>query len=164
VALVISLIGLTLAWIGIVSRYSIALDVSDNQDDKLEDMDAELARARGGKKRRQQGHDDGHDEDDGVDIYKHRRRYRWFKAILLGAALAGLTSLILAMIDGGKNPCERVRNYVCAKDPAGLQCKSYEGIVDESAHDSSPEMRSQIRAQCEAKIARIKEDEGVVVK
>src|SRR4051812_29933785 len=117
--------------------------MSDDQDDKLEDMDEELARA-GGRK----GGGDGGGGDD-VDIYKHRRRYRLFKAVLLGAALAGLTSLIIAMIDGGKNPCERVRNYFCAKDRAGLQCKSYEGIVDESVHDSSPEMRSQIRAQCE---------------
>ena len=124
--------------------------MSDKQDDKLEDMDDELARARG--------------EADKIDIYKYRRRYRLFKAILLGAALAGLTSLILAMIDGGKNPCGRVRNYFCKKDPAGLQCKSYDGIVDDSEHDSSAEMRSQIRAQCQSKIDRLKEDEGVEVK
>jgi hypothetical protein len=131
--------------------------VSDNPqkpEDELEDMDEELARARGKK--------GGGDEQ--VDVYQYRRRFRLFKAVLLGAALAGLTALILAMIDGGKNPCERVRAYFCEKDPAGLQCKSYAGIVDESLHDSSPEMRSHIRAQCESKIERLKEDEGVVVK
>ena len=113
-------------------------------------MDEELAKARR--------------EADGVDIYKHRRRYRLFKAILLGAALAGLTALILAMLDGGRNPCERVRTYLCNKDPAGLQCKSYAGIVDESVHEGSAEMRGQIRAQCQSKIERIKEEEGVEVK
>ena len=87
-----------------------------------------------------------------MDIYKHRRRYRLFKAILLGAALAGLTALILAMIDGGKNPCARVRDYFCKKDPTGIQCKSYVSLVDDSQHDSSPAMRSNIRAQCESKI------------
>ena len=115
-------------------------------------MDEELAKARRTK-----------DEADGVDIYKYRRRYRIFKAILLGAALAGLTSLIMAMLDGKRNPCERVRDYLCKKDAAGLQCKSYEAIVDESVHDSSAEMRSQIRAQCLAKIERLNEEEGVKV-
>jgi hypothetical protein len=113
-------------------------------------MDEELARIRR--------------EADGVDIYKHRRRFRLFKAILLGASLAGLTALIMAMIDGQKNPCERVRDYLCHKDPAGLQCKSYAGIVDESVYESSPAMRSQIRAQCESKIERLKSEEGVEVK
>ena len=113
-------------------------------------MDDELAKARR--------------EADGVDIYKHRRRYRLFKAILLGAALAGLTALILAMLDGRRNPCERVQSYLCKKDPAGAQCKAYAGIVDESAHEASPEMRSQIRAQCVSKIESLKEEEGVEVK
>jgi hypothetical protein len=118
--------------------------------DKLEDMDEELAKARR--------------DADGVDIYKHRRRYRLFKAILLGAALAGLTSLIMVMIDSKKNPCETVRDYLCKKDPAGLQCKSYESIVDESVHEASAEMRSHIRAQCLSKIERLKEDEGIELK
>jgi hypothetical protein len=117
--------------------------------DQLEDMDEELAKARR--------------EADGVDIYRYRRRFRIFKAILLGAALAGLTSLIMAMVDGKRNPCERVRDYLCKKDPAGLQCKSYETIVDESVHDSAAEMRSQIRAQCLSKIERLNEEEGVKV-
>jgi hypothetical protein len=125
-------------------------DKPDKPDDQLEDMDEELARLRG--------------EADKVDIYKHRRRYRLFKAILLGASLAGLTSLIITMVDSGRNPCERVRKYFCDQDPKGLQCKSYEGIVDESVHDSSAQMRSHIRAQCESKIQRLKEDEGVEVK
>ena len=118
--------------------------------EKLEDMDEELDRIRR--------------EADGVDIYKHRRRFRLFKAILLGASLAGLTALVMAMIDGQKNPCARVQKYLCQKDPAGLQCKSYAGIVDESVHEGSPEMRGQIRAQCQSKIERIKEEEGVEVK
>ena len=118
--------------------------------DKLEDMDEELERVR-----REAGE---------VDIYKYRRRYRVLKAILLGAALAGLTSLILAMVDGGKNPCERVRKYLCQKDPASMPCKSYASIVDDSTHDPSHEMRSQVRAQCQSKIDRLKEDEGIEIK
>jgi hypothetical protein len=115
-------------------------------------MDDELAKARRAK-----------DEADGVDIYKYRRRFRLFKAILLGAALAGLTSLIMAMLDGKRNPCERVRDYLCKKDPAGLQCRSYDSIVDESVHESSAEMRSQIRSQCVSKIERLNDEEGVKV-
>jgi hypothetical protein len=118
--------------------------------DKLEDMDEELDRIRR--------------EADGVDIYKHRRRFRLFKAILLGASLAGLTALVMAMIDGQKNPCARVQKYLCQKDPAGLQCKAYAGIVDESKNEGSPAMRSQILEQCQSKIERLKSEEGVEVK
>ena len=138
--------GATFAWIGIEGRYSIRVAVADKEDDKLEDMDEELARARR--------------EADKVDIYKHRRRYRAFKAILLGAALAGLTSLILAMVDGQKNPCERVRNYVCKQDPKGLQCTSYQDLLEDSKHDPSAEMRSNLKQQCLTKLERLKE-EGV---
>jgi hypothetical protein len=115
-------------------------------------MDEELAKARQAK-----------EEADGVDIYRYRRRFRLFKAILLGAALAGLTSLIMAMLDGKRNPCERVHDYLCKKEPAGMQCKAYESIVDESVHEASAEMRSHIRAQCESKIERLKQDEGITV-
>jgi hypothetical protein len=125
-------------------------DKPDKPEEPLEDMDDELARARR--------------DADKVDVYRYRRRFRLFKAILLGAALAGLTSLVITMVDSGRNPCERVKAYFCAKDPAGVQCKSYEGIVDESVHDSSAQMRSHIRAQCESKIQRLKEDEGVEIK
>jgi hypothetical protein len=122
--------------------------VADN-DDKLEDMDEELARVRR--------------EADGVDVYKYRRRFRLLKAILLGAALAGLTSLVMAMIDGGKNPCQKVRDYLCKTDPNSLNCKSYEGLLDDSKHDPSPAMRSNLRAQCETKLEHLKE-EGVELK
>ncbi len=127
--------------------------------DQLEDMDEELKRAGS-----QGPKDEPPEPDDGIDIYKHRRRYRLFKAIVLGMFLAGLTWLILAMIDGGANPCEKVRTYLCKKDAAGLPCKSYAAIVDESVHDSSPEMRSSVREQCTQKIARLKEEEGVDLK
>ncbi|MES1209811.1 MAG: hypothetical protein ABUS79_28075, partial [Pseudomonadota bacterium] len=61
-------------------------------------------------------------------------------------------------------PCEKVRKYFCHKDPAGVQCKSYEGILDESLHDDTPAMRSNIKAQCQSKIDRLKEDDGIDVK
>jgi hypothetical protein len=116
----------------------------------MEDMDEELNRIRR--------------EADEVDIYKHRRRYRLFRAVAMGAALAGLCWLILAMLDGQKNPCQRVRDHFCKKDPAGVQCKSYDGILDESQHDSAAEMRSNIKAQCQSKIDHLKEEDGVEVK
>ena len=124
----------------------------DKPDDAetLGDMDEELAKVRR--------------DADGVDIYKYRRRFRFLKAVGLGALLAGLVSLIMAMVDGKTNPCERVRDYVCKKDPAGFQCKSYAGIVDDSIHEPAAEMRSQIRAQCLSKIERLKEDEGITIK
>jgi hypothetical protein len=111
-------------------------------------MDEELARAR-------------QKDADGVDIYKYKRRFRTLKAIGLGALLAGLVTLIMVMVEDKRNPCQKVHDYLCKKDPAGLQCKSYESILDESEHDSSAQMRGQIRSQCQDKIDRLKEEEGI---
>ncbi len=123
-------------------------------------MDVELARAGGGKRPAPEGRD----AVDDVDIYRYRRRHRLFKAVVLGAALAGLTVLIMTMVEDKKNPCEKVLDHYCKKDPAGLKCKMQKDVVDESVHDSSAQMRSQIRADCQAKIERVKEDEGVEIK
>jgi hypothetical protein len=120
------------------------------EDTPLEDMDDELNRIRR--------------EADGVDVYKYRRRFRLLKAIGLGAALAGLTWLVMAMVDGGKNPCQRVRDHYCKTDRGGLQCKAYEGILDESLHDAAPEMRANIKSQCESKIQRLKDEDGIELK
>ena len=102
-------------------------------------------------------------EADEVDIHKYRRRFRALKAIGLGAAAAGVVWLALVMVDDQRNPCERVRDHICKHDGAASpSCKMYESILDESVHDS-PEMRGNIRGQCQTKIERLKE-EGVTVK
>jgi hypothetical protein len=103
-------------------------------------------------------------EADEIDVYKYRRRFRALRAVGLGALMAGLVGLVLWMVDSRRNPCERVRDYLCHQDPNGFQCKSYNGILDESLHDEGSEMRSTIRAQCQSKIDRLKEDDGIQVK
>jgi hypothetical protein len=103
-------------------------------------------------------------EADQIDVYKYRRRFRALKAIGLGAFLAGMVWVALWMVDSRKNPCERVRDHFCRQDPRGVQCQSYTGIWDESVHDSSAEMRGNIRAQCQSKIERMKEEDNVEVK
>jgi hypothetical protein len=100
----------------------------------------------------------------GIDVNQYRKRFRTLKAIGLGAALAGLVWLILAMLDGRRNPCERVRDHFCRQDPRGVPCQSYQGVWQESMHDDSPAMRSNIKSQCQSKIARLKEEDGVTVK
>ena len=103
-------------------------------------------------------------EAEQIDVYRYRRRFRTLGAIALGAAMAGLVWLVLIMMDSRRNPCERVRDHFCKQDAAGLQCKSYAEILDESIHDESKEMRANIRAQCQSKIDRLKEEDGVEVK
>jgi hypothetical protein len=103
-------------------------------------------------------------EAEQIDVYRYRKRFRMLGAITLGAALAGLTWLVMAMVDGTRNPCERVKDHFCKQDPAGLQCKSYTGILDESLTDESKSMRANIKAQCQSKIERLKEEDGVDVK
>ena len=103
-------------------------------------------------------------EADEIDVYKYRRRFRALKAIALGAFMAGIVWVGLWMFDSRKNPCERVRDHFCHQDPRGVQCQSYTSLVDESVHDSSAEMRGNIRAQCQSKIERLKEEDNVDVK
>ena len=99
-----------------------------------------------------------------IDVHQYRNRFRMLKAIGLGAALAGLVWLILTMLDSRRNPCERVRDHFCGQDPKGLSCKTYEGVFQESMHDDNPAMRGNIRSQCQSKIDRLKEEDGVTVR
>ncbi len=103
-------------------------------------------------------------EADQIDVYGYRKRFRLLGAIGIGSLMAGLVWLVLAMLDGRRNPCERVRDHFCKREPAGLQCRSYEGILDESLHDESPAMRANIKAQCQSKIDHLKEEDGIEVK
>jgi hypothetical protein len=101
-------------------------------------------------------------EAEQIDVHQYRRRLRTIKAILLGAAMAGLTWLVMIMVDSRRNPCERVRNYFCKADPSGTECKSYQVVLRES-EEEGPTMRANIRAQCQTKIATLLEDRGVKV-
>jgi hypothetical protein len=103
-------------------------------------------------------------EAEKIDVHHYRKRFRAITAIALGAAMAGLVALVMWMVDSKRNPCERVRDHYCAQDPAGMACKMYGGILDESLHDESSQMRANIKAQCLSKIERLKEDDGITVK
>ena len=99
-----------------------------------------------------------------IDVYRYRKRFRLMGAVGLGALMAGLVWVGLIMNDSRKNPCQRVRDHFCAQDAASLQCKSYTSILDESLHDDNAEMRANVKAQCQTKIDRLKEEDGIEVK
>ena len=103
-------------------------------------------------------------EAEQIDVHQYRKRFRFLAAIALGAVMAGLVGLVMWMVDSKRNPCERVRDHFCKQDPASVACKSYAGILDESLHDESREMRANIKAQCLSKIERLKEEDGITVK
>jgi hypothetical protein len=97
-----------------------------------------------------------------IDVHQYRRRVRFLAAIGLGALGAGVVALVLRMTDDRRNPCERVREYLCQKGTP-IQCETYRGIAKESVDEGSAEMRRNIRAQCAAKIERLKAEDGVDV-
>jgi hypothetical protein len=102
---------------------------------------------------------------DAIDVHQYQKRFRALKAIGLGAAGAGLVWLGLILIDGRRNPCERVRDHFCrAEGPAGLDCKMYDAIMKESVEDDSAQMRQTIRAQCQTKIERMRDEDRIVVR
>jgi hypothetical protein len=103
-------------------------------------------------------------EAEQIDVHHYRKRFRFLAAIALGGLMAGIVALVLWMVDSKRNPCERVRDHFCKQDPAGLQCKSYAAILDESQTDDNPKMRANIKAQCLSKIERLKEEDGITVK
>ncbi|HVZ87378.1 MAG TPA: hypothetical protein VHG72_10445 [Polyangia bacterium] len=99
-----------------------------------------------------------------IDVNQYRKRFRALAAVGLGSLAAGAIWLVLIMVDSRRNPCERVRNHFCKQDPAGIQCKTYAGILDDSLHDDNAGMRANIKAQCQTKIDRLKEEDGIEVK
>jgi hypothetical protein len=102
-------------------------------------------------------------EAEQIDPYQYRRRGRLMAAVALGALGAGLFWGVLALLDSRRNPCERLRNHLC-QNPGTTDCHLYDGIFKESVEDPSPQMRSVVRAQCETKIRRLKEENGVDLK
>ncbi len=98
-----------------------------------------------------------------IDPYKSRRRWRIITAVLVGAMGAAAVAVVMEGSDRARNPCERVRDYLCKKEPAGLPCESYKTMVDESVTEPSKAARGFLRGQCDTKIERLKIDEGIVV-
>ena len=103
-------------------------------------------------------------EADEIDVHQYRKRFRFLGAIALGGLMAGLVALVMWMVDSKRNPCERVRDHFCKPDPTSIACKTYGGVLDESLHDESAQMRANIKAQCLSKIERLKEEDGITVK
>jgi hypothetical protein len=101
-------------------------------------------------------------EAEQIDVHHYRRRFRTLKAILLGAALAGLTWLVMIMVDSRRNPCERVRDYLCKADPGGPDCLNYQAVLRES-EEEGPTMRANIRAHCQTKIDTLRDEQGIKV-
>jgi hypothetical protein len=103
-------------------------------------------------------------EAEQIDVNQYRKRFRALKAIGLGAAGAGLVWLVLTMLDSRRNPCERVRDHFCrGAGKTTPNCTMYGEIFKESEDDPNPEMRRSIRAQCQTKIERLRDEDGVQI-
>jgi hypothetical protein len=72
--------------------------------------------------------------------------------------------VVIFGVDQARNPCQRVRDHFCKLEAGSARCLSYESLLKDSMEESSGEMRGMIRAQCETKIKRLKEDEGITVR
>jgi hypothetical protein len=100
-----------------------------------------------------------------IDVHRYQKRFRAMKAVGLGAAGAGLVWLVLFMVDSRRNPCERIRDHFCRLEGArGIDCQMYGGIQKESVDEPSPRMRQTIRGQCQTKLQRLKEEDGITVR
>jgi hypothetical protein len=108
---------------------------------------------------------DPSDVDDGGPgpIRRHRTRKRALGAIALGALGAGAVWVVLEAFDSARNPCQRVRDYTCRREPGSARCQSFQELLRDSVEDPSPQVRGEIRNQCLTRIVRLKKDEGVEV-
>jgi hypothetical protein len=102
-------------------------------------------------------------EADAIDPNQYRKRSRFIKAIALGAVGPAVLYGALKLMDLRRNPCERLRDYYC-QNPGSAQCKTYDGLLQESLQDESNKMRSMIKSQCEAKIDRLKSEQNIRVR
>jgi hypothetical protein len=98
------------------------------------------------------------------DARKHRRRNQILAGIGVGALGAGLVYVVISAFDNARNPCQRVRDHFCGQDPKSAACASYESILKESVEDGSAAARGAIRYQCQTRITRLQEDDGIKVR
>jgi hypothetical protein len=98
-----------------------------------------------------------------IDPYRYRRRNRTLAAIGLGALAAGLVFVVLEAFDKARNPCDRMRDYLCKLDGKSQDCQSYIGIAEDSKHEESKMARQAILHQCDTRIRLLKRDEGIKV-
>ena len=107
--------------------------------------------------------DDAEAIDPRVDPWRRQRRKKALAAILLGALLAGVFWVVVFAIESARNPCRRVRDYVCARKPGSMECTGYEQLLTDSEKDASRAVRGEIRQQCKTRIERLKKDDGIAV-
>jgi hypothetical protein len=98
-----------------------------------------------------------------IDPNRYRKRTRAMAAIGVGALGAALVWVVMYGVDQARNPCQRVRDYFCKVEAGSARCQSYESLLRDSVQEPSGEMRGMIRAQCQTKIKRLEEDQGIKV-
>ena len=85
-------------------------------------------------------------EAEDIDVHQYQKRFRALKAIGLGAALAGLVWLVMIMLDSRRNPCERLRDYVCRQPTATSGSGSTPSSASPAAGSASPSPSSSASA------------------
>src|SRR5262245_46326094 len=98
-----------------------------------------------------------------IDPNKYKKRWRALAALALGGVAAAAVVLGMDMWTASRNPCERLVRHFCGQSESSNACKTWDGIFKESVEDPSPKMRGLVRAQCETKITRLKEEENQTV-
>jgi hypothetical protein len=114
--------------------------------------------------------DQGHEDPDRFraepgefDPERHRRRTRALAALAIGALAAGVVWVVRTAVDSARNPCQRVRDYACGREPGSARCQSYTDLLRDSIEEQSPAVRGEIRDQCVTRIKRLKKDDGIDV-
>ena len=99
-----------------------------------------------------------------IDTNKYGRRYRFLMTLVLAVFLTAVVWVAVHMAVASRNPCERLRDYLCRKAPLdAVKCNTYQVIYKESVEDQNARMRGVIRDQCLTKINRLHDEDGVTV-
>ena len=104
-------------------------------------------------------------EADQIDVHQYRKRFR---AAGRGRRSAprwpGLVWLVMSWSTAGATRASACATTSASRIPPACRARPTPGILDESLHDESPQMRANIKAQCQSKIDRLKEEDGITVK
>ena len=103
-------------------------------------------------------------EADQIDVHQYKKRFRALAAIGLGSLAAGAVWLVLVMIDSRRTPASGCATTSATRTPPACSARPTRASSTSRCTTTAPPCAPTSSAQCQSKIDRLKEEDGVEVK